>query len=282
MSGGTGPECHLRLRHLVYGSFADRPDGHHFRVRSPGIGRAVEHAIERDCDNWGEIAEPLFQHALSSHPLLPARTGGAGPLHTVEVVSSLGVDAGGRRGARMHHILVLSPDEFLQCGADPFLLASSGAMLFRWDPDVSQELLEVTLPSAAEAEVEALRLASRSQLTAALRIVTRLLERPSCLFYVERAEKPLRDAFRLAWCLAPLRLRSEIRFATFAFINNNDYNLAALYSDLAPMCPVDIYAATDDLATLAAEAPTPYLSSIGRELDAGRLDRAVAAALGET
>lgn len=265
----------LRVDHLVYGSFADKRIGYHVRVKTAGINDAITDAVVHVCDQWGEIVDPSFQHSLQAVPLDPRKTGGAGPLHAVDLVTNLGVDSSGRRGAQMHHVLVLSPEEFRLIAADPFLLASSGALMFRWPGQVASEPAEISVPPVARTQIEMLGLAGPEGLAASLRVAARLLDGQTCLFWVEEEEKRMRHAFRLAWMMLPVRFRLQLRLASFAFLNRNDYHLAAVYSDLAPMAPVDIERPRDDDPALGAAARIPYFASLRREVEAGRFENVV-------
>ena len=179
----------------------------------------------------------------------------------------------------MHHVLVLSPSEFRLAAADPFLLALSGAMLFRWPGQMASEPAEINLPPVADAQREALRAAGSQGLAVGLRIAARLLDNQPCLFWVEEEEQRMRQAFRLAWMMLPIRLRLTLRLATFAFLNHNDYHLAAIHSDLAPMAPVDLDHPREDDPALGAAARIRYLATLREDLRAGRFDHVVRLAM---
>ncbi len=283
MSHVRPPDGEILAEQLLYGSFSDRPGGYFVRFRSQGVNDAISDAVVQRCDNWGEIIYPQFHHSLMHLPIPAHQTGGAGPLTMVDLISHLGVDSSGRRGAQMHHVLILTPEEFGRFGADPFLLLEAGAFLESWPGKNPTGPVAMRVPAIADHHAALLAQATAAELRTALRAAMDIIDHAKILFWVESDPAEVITTMRLCWILLPAARRREVHLATFAFLNRNDFDLAVVYSDLAPSATRDVLhggAGEIDLSR-HSEAARSHHDRIWPELGARRF-REAAAILAET
>lgn len=277
MTGSFTEGSTIQAEHLIYGSFADRPGGYHVRFRTSGITEQIASAVVERCDNWGEILDPEFPHSLMSLPIPSHQTKGAGPLCMVDLVSQVGVDSSGRRGAQMHHALVLTPEEFDAVGADPFLLLELGALSPDGSGSAPTHPVEIRVPSLIEWHTNLLAQSTPDQREASLRVAVWLLDRKKVLFWEENKQEDVLVAMRLAWILLPRSARTGVRLATFAFLNRNDLDLGVIYSNLATSQSHDVrqiaHAPLDE--SRLHPHVLDYLNRLRRELEGLRFREAV-------
>lgn len=266
-----------RIEQIIYGSFADRPGGYHVRFATPGVSETIVSEVIRRCDNWGEIRDSRFRNSLMTLSLPAHLTGGAGTLTMVDMVANLGIDAAGRTGAQMHHVLVLTAPEYEALAHDPFALVDLGVMRLSWDGNRPEGPIEVQMPSMDAHHAKTLANAERSDLRAAFRIAMRLLDRRKCIFWKEEDSPRMRSVMRAAWVLLPMKLRAAVRVATFAFLNRNDFDLAAVHSDLASQGDDEILFGAEEAEerTSASETTRDYLLRIARALSDEHFEEAV-------
>lgn len=267
----------IQAEHLVYGSFADRPGGYHVRFRTSGITDQIASAVVERCDNWGEILDPEFLHSLMYLSIPPHQTRGPGRLCMVDLVSQVGVDSSGRRGAQMHHALVLTPEEFDALGADPFLLLELGALSPNWSGSMPIPPIEIRVPSVVAWHTELLAQSTPEQREASLRVALWLLEGKKVLFWEENRPEEVHFAMRLAWILLPRSSRAGVRLATFAFLNRNDLDLGVIYSNLAASQSHDVRQIAHAPIDESGLQPgiLDYISRLRRKLDGPRFREAV-------
>ncbi len=265
------------LEQVVYGSFRDLPGGQRIRFKTSGISGAIAASVVARCDNWGEIRSRVFRRALVTLDLPAHITRGAGRLFMIDGVTNLGVDSAGRPGAQMHHILVLTPDEYRLFGADPFLVAEQGVLAEQWDPARFGSPAHLRVPDVLSQHAKVLAGADQLRLVAGLRIAQCLLDREGCLFWNEQESEDLRLAMRLAWIFLPVPVRMETKLATFAFLNRNNFDMAAIYSDLAPAGPLGVLKPGATLEGFGGQgaASRSYLVDVAMDLSEGKYEDAV-------
>jgi hypothetical protein len=266
----------LLLEQMVYGSFADRPGGYEVRFQTPGLNETVTSLVVRHCDNWGEMLDDRFDRALMTLPLHSHDTGGSGSLVMVDQISHLGIDSSGRRGALMHHVLILTPDEYQAVGADPFILADSGALRIGWTGEPMAGPAEIPAPAVAEIAAGVFAAAETAHLRAALIMTYKLLGRRKVLFWIEERTAEFDQIIRLCWLLLPRDHRFRTRMSTFAFLNRNDFDLAAIYSDLTPVGYRKLVeqGREDYLEQLLPAGPASYMATLLDALRNGDWGRA--------
>jgi len=205
------PSGAVGFEQAVYGSFAFRDQGYAVLARSPGCRDAWVADFRAACQKLGErpagVAEAAGLFALR----LPS-----GPWAVVGV-SPQGCDDRGRPGALAFHGLFLSPAGYRKLGRDPFALA--GALRSDWSAE-TRSLPPGSWPAGRVEECPGAPIDPRAgRVVAALTRGRRV---------VLEAPGPVDALAREVWRALPARVRARASVATWAFGNDNRFDLLAV------------------------------------------------------
>ena len=205
----------VRFEQAVYGSFPFWHRGYAVLARSAGCRASWLEALQRAGQRIGERPTGVIEAA--SLFALPLRRG---PWMIVGVFP-LGCDDQGRPGALAFHSLFVSRWTYWRAGLDPFVFAP--ALRDAWskaDQDVTLPSGTLSLPGRRAAPAPAERTEPRVQA-----IVAALSQRHRVV--VPSAE-PIEDLARAVWSKLPWLVRRRASVATWAFRNDNRFDLVAL------------------------------------------------------
>ena len=156
-------------------------------------------------------------------------------------VAPQGADDRGRPGALAFHALIVAPRDYRRAGADPFAFA--GAHRGAWDADTPATLPTVRWPVAVAVPAVLPPLDPRGR-----RVVAALKGRRRVAL---EAPGPIDDLARAVWAHLPVGVRRRASVATWAFSNENRFDLVA-FPRLAGIALEPIY-----LAPASLDAPEP-------------------------
>lgn len=205
------PPSVIHFEQAVYGSFAFRSDGYALLAQSPGCRSEWLADFRAACRQLGE--KPT---GTADSPGLFALRLASGPWVIVGV-SPQGRDDCGRPGALAFHGLFVSPRDYRRAGADPFALAPW--LRSEWSEE-TRELPAGTVevqpePAENDSEPEPRARAFATAIAHRRRVA------------VESAG-PIDDLARRVWRALPIRVRARASVATWAFGNDNRFDLLAV------------------------------------------------------
>lgn len=208
MPNDPSPTVVVPFEQAVYGSFAFRGDGYAMLSQSPGCRPEWLADFRSACRRIGAKPAATADSAGLFALRLPS-----GPWAVVGL-SPQGRDDRGRPGALAFHGLFVSPRGYRRGGADPFAFAPW--LRSDWSGE-TQELAAGTAVIKVETETETD--------PTALAVATALTRRRRVA--VESAG-PIDDLARRAWRALPKRTRARASLATWAFGNDNRFDLLAV------------------------------------------------------
>jgi hypothetical protein len=213
----------VRYEQAVYGSFPFWDRGYGVLARSAGCRGEWSDALRLAGQRFGERPTGVAEH--SSLLALPLHRG---PWMIVGVFPT-GYDDQGRPGALVFHGLFASRWAYFRAGACPFVF--SAALRHDWserDQDMGLPAGRVTVPGSCGAEAEGVRVDRRVEAIVAAMIRKRRVVIPSA--------GPIDDLARRVWRALPGSVRRRASVATWAFRNDNRFDLVAVPS-LAGLTP---------------------------------------------
>jgi hypothetical protein len=207
----------IQYEQAVYGSFPFWDRGYAVLARSAGCRGEWTNALRLAGQRFGERPTGVAEH--SSLFALPLHRG---PRMIVGVFPS-GCDDQGRPGALVFHGLFVSPWAYFWAGTDPFVFTP--ALRHDWsqrDQDVGLPAGRVTMSSRGRARAEAIGSGRQMEAIVAALMHKRRVVIPSAA--------PIDNLARAVWRALPRSVRRRASVATWAFCNDNRFDLVAVPS----------------------------------------------------
>jgi hypothetical protein len=203
----------VRFEQAVYGNFPFWTRGYAVLARSAGCRKAWLDALRIACQRLGERPTGAVERKSLFALSLPR-----GPRMIVGVFP-LGCDDQGRPGALAFHALFIRRWDYVRSGCRPF--AFEPALRGDWSEHDQEQLLpigSIELPSRGNAWNKAAD-SRTSSIVAALRSGRRAAVSSS---------EPIGELAREVWRELPLWIRYRASLATWAFTNENRFDLVAI------------------------------------------------------
>ncbi|MCK9995220.1 MAG: hypothetical protein KAH56_02950, partial [Candidatus Krumholzibacteria bacterium] len=190
-------------------------------AHSPGMSKETTAEIVRLCENWG-TAPPLgLEHpALMSFRLNTSMPSIAGTLHTV-------IRAG--RGLNpLFHAVVLSEGAFATFQRNPFAVDKVVTFCDEWSPAVKLQREEIDYDSSVPLVDP---VANKSDIGLVDEAVLKLIADGKLAMPIEQANAQSDRCLALIIACMPEKDRKNLRFASFAPSEDNNYTLAGMHSE---------------------------------------------------
>jgi hypothetical protein len=236
------PSIDLTFEQAVYGSFPFRDQGYAMLAESPGCRAEWLAELRAACQRYGERpvgaaeASAMFALRMASGPWM------------IVGVSPQGRDDQGRPGALGFHALFISPRDYQRAGCNPF--GFSGALRGDWtaeDRSLAAGSWQVEPPTMLDGPDDDRAGRIASAMARGKRVA------------IESAG-PIDDLARRVWAVLPERVRARASVATWAFGNDNRFDLVAL-PRLAGVALDETY--VDPSEVFVGWAPPTILGSSG-------------------
>ncbi|WP_422928327.1 hypothetical protein [Singulisphaera sp. PoT] len=259
-------EVFFTYEQAVYGSFSFWDRGYAILATSPGCQPEWLNDLRAACQRFGERPAGSLETS-SLFTLLLA----SGPRAIVGVFPQ-GVDDQGRPGALAFHALFLDPHDYAQAGGNPFQFSH----LFRegWTAETKSLPSGTWLAGPADSDSKVQSASAPGRQIAALLAQGKRI--------AIQAPSPIDDLAGEAWQLLPEATRARLSLATWAYGNDNRFDLVALpklssvaldasYVDpFAPEAEPQIEPGANHLGSFRARHPwLPWVGAVGVLLGVG-------------
>jgi len=202
---------------LIGPGHATSRTGRGILARSPGINREIATEIARLCEGWGKVpTEGLQRPVLMSLPLSSTLTTLSGRLFAVLRLSR-GMDP-------LYHAIILSASDYAVFGYNPFALANEDVFIDEYTSEL--ELIRGEIDNGALISLVS-PLPSSSDVDFVDEALRHVLANGKLLLPLESVDERSDRFFALTIAAMPLALKQELRFASWATSEVNNYTLAA-------------------------------------------------------
>jgi hypothetical protein len=210
------------IEQLIFGvNLKENPTERTILAQSPGMGQETSAEIVRLCENWG-TAPPLGleQPALMSFRLESTMPAVAGRMYVV-------IRAG--RGLNpLFHAVVLSEGSYAPFFRNPFALARAVTFRDEWNPDLKLQREEIAFdPSVALVDPPA----NKDDIGLVDEAVLKFIAEGKLSLPIEQANAQSDRCLALVIACLPEKERKELRFASFAPSEANNFNLMGQQSE---------------------------------------------------
>ncbi len=190
-------------------------------AHSPGMGKKTTEEIVRLCENWG-MAPPLGleQPALMSFRLTSTMPSVAGRLFTV-IRASRGLNP-------LFHAVVLSEGTFATFLRNPFAVAQALTFRDEWTPDLKLGREEINYDASVPLVDPP---AGKGDIGLVDEAVLKIIAEGKLKIPIEQTNAQSDRCLALIIACMPEKDRKNLRFASFAPNEANDYTLAGLQSE---------------------------------------------------
>jgi hypothetical protein len=210
------------MEQLLYGvDIKDEKPVKAVLAASPGLGAEISAEIARLCDNWGTPPPLGLEHpALMSFRLSSSLPGISGRLFTV-IRASRGLQP-------LFHAVVLSEGAYATFMRNPFAVAQCVTFRDEWNPAVKLPQLQIDCDPTRPLVEPA---ADKSDLGLVDEAVLKLIAEGKLQMPIEQATRQSDRCLALIIACLPEKMRKEMRFASFATSEANNYTLAGIHAD---------------------------------------------------
>lgn len=210
------------IEQLLFGvNLKDKSTERTILAQSPGMGKGTSAEIVRLCENWG-TAPPLGleQPVLMSFRLESTMPAVAGRMYTV-IRASRGLNP-------LFHAVVLSEGSYATFFRNPFALARVVTFRDEWNPDLRLQREEVAFdPSLPLVDPPS----NQEDIGLVDEAVLKFIADGKLALPIEQANAPSDRCLALVIACLPEKDRKELRFASFAPSEANNYNLVGQQSE---------------------------------------------------
>jgi len=190
-------------------------------AQSPGMGKDTSAEIVRLCENWGTApALGLEQPALMSFRLAATMPAVPGRLYTV-IRASQGLYP-------LFHAVVLSEGSFATFLRNPFSVAQSISFCDEWIPDLKLRRQEIEFDSSVPLVDP---LPNKEDIGLVDEAVLKFIADGKLELPIEQANSQSDRCLALVISCLPEKDRKELRFASFAPSEANEYSLVGIQSE---------------------------------------------------
>ena len=214
----------MKIPHLVYGTFPDRPGSQHVIYKSPEISAELETWLIHFYNNFGDCKNEDFKSSLTVFWYEDQQ---GQRLATITRVSHQGRDFSGRWGALLRHTAVLSVEQFREFLFDPF---SIGALLV--SSGTSEELSQI-----GEIELEAQRSSEEFLTGIALRNLEIYRQNLQSIFkgdrlvlYSEKNNDLTNASLNALISLLPFSVKKRLNWSEFIFRSLENLDISLVHS----------------------------------------------------
>jgi hypothetical protein len=258
----------ITYEQAVYGSFPTLQKGYRVLARSTSCTDTWLDALQRTAQRFGERPAGVAEYSCLFALPLPR-----GPWMVVGVFPT-GSDDCGRPGALGFHGLFVSRWMYFKAGSSPFALA--GALRRQWD----ESDVDATLPAGAVGVPTWSDASSSRSPPVDVRIGRIVAAMKQKRRVVVSSAQPIDELAREVWRELPVTIRRRASVATWAFSNDNCFDLVALprlSAVVSDGCEVIIQSEMVDQAGRQADEGWPSDGLLGHaETQEGRVVRGAA------